>query len=138
MRYLPLEIAKSYWGLDKPQDAAKALSVSITTSSGGSIAALSVVAVKNNLITIDVSNFNFPDAQLDVALNPAYVSTSAGPAANQNSSSASANESSATPSSNHTAKAAVSSTSVITCVKGKIVKKVSGVKPVCPKGFAKK
>jgi hypothetical protein len=26
----------------------------------------------------------------------------------------------------------------ITCIKGKVVKKVTGVKPVCPKGYKKK
>ena len=36
------------------------------------------------------------------------------------------------------AKAALLKKTTITCVKGKLVKKVTGVKPVCPKGYKKK
>ena len=36
------------------------------------------------------------------------------------------------------AKAASFKTTTITCVRGKLVKKVTGVKPVCPKGYKKK
>jgi hypothetical protein len=36
------------------------------------------------------------------------------------------------------AKAAVTKKTTITCVKGKITKKVTSVKPVCPKGYKKK
>jgi membrane protein involved in colicin uptake len=36
------------------------------------------------------------------------------------------------------AKAAVLKKTTITCLKGKLVKKVTAVKPVCPKGYKKK
>jgi hypothetical protein len=36
------------------------------------------------------------------------------------------------------AKAAALKKTTITCIKGKLVKKVTGVKPVCPKGYKKK
>jgi hypothetical protein len=36
------------------------------------------------------------------------------------------------------AKPAVAKKTTITCVKGKTIKKVSAVKPVCPTGFKKK
>jgi membrane protein involved in colicin uptake len=36
------------------------------------------------------------------------------------------------------AKAAALKKTTITCVKGKLVKKVTGVKPVCPKGYKRK
>ena len=36
------------------------------------------------------------------------------------------------------AKAALSKKITITCVKGKTIKKVTGVKPFCPKGYKKK
>lgn len=36
------------------------------------------------------------------------------------------------------AKAAALKKTTITCLKGKLVKKVTGVKPVCPKGYRKK
>lgn len=35
-------------------------------------------------------------------------------------------------------KAAMLKQTTITCVKGKLVKKVTAVKPVCPKGYKKK
>ena len=130
--------AKAYWGLAKPQDAAQALTVSIITSAGGSTAAIATVSAKNNFITIDTTNFDFPDAQLDIALNPTYNGTSAGPDATATSAAAKANGNSAAAKANQKIKANVSNTTTITCVKGKSTTKVSGVKPICPKGYTKK
>jgi hypothetical protein len=36
------------------------------------------------------------------------------------------------------AKAAALKKTTITCIKGKIVKKVTSVKPICPKGYKKR
>ena len=36
------------------------------------------------------------------------------------------------------AKAAAKKKTTLTCVKGKLTKKVTAVKPVCPKGYKKK
>lgn len=130
--------AKAYWGLDKPQDAAKALTVSIMTSAGGSTAAIATISARNNKIIIDTSNFDFPDAMLDIALNPTYTSSSAGPDATNSSAAAAANKNSAAAKANQKIKATTSKTTTITCVKGKVTTKVSGVKPVCPKGYTKK
>jgi len=130
--------AKAYWGLAKPQDAAQALAVSIITSAGGSTAAIASVSAKNNFITIDTTNFDFPDAQLDIALNPTYNGTSAGPDATATSAAAKATGNSAAAKANQKIKANVSNTTTITCVKGKSTTKVSGVKPICPKGYTKK
>jgi hypothetical protein len=130
--------AKAYWGLAKPQDAAQALTVSIITSAGGSTAAIASVSAKNNFITIDTTNFDFPDAQLDIALNPTYNGTSAGPDATATSAAAEATGNSAAAKANQKIKANVSNTTTITCVKGKSTTKVSGVKPICPKGYTKK
>ncbi len=130
--------AKTYWGLAKPQDAATALVVSIITSAGGSTAAIATVSAKNNFITIDTTNFDFPDAKLDIGLNPSYNGSSAGPEATATSEAAKATATSAAAKANQKIKANVSKTSTITCVKGKLTTKVSGVKPVCPKGYTKK
>jgi hypothetical protein len=130
--------AKTYWGLAKPQDAAQALTVSIITGAGGSTAAIATVSAKNNFITIDTSNFDFPDGQLDIALNPTYNGTSAGPEATNTSEAAKATANSNAAKANQKIKATVSNTKTITCVKGKLTTKVSGVKPVCPKGYTKK
>ena len=140
---IPVADAKVLWGLTNPNDAAKALVVSIMTSEGGSKAALSSISVRNSNIVIDVSNFDFPDPALDIALNPTYSmnssatasnQNSSGPAATGNSKAADANQKTTTP----TATASTKKTTTITCVKGKTVKKVTAVNPVCPKGYTKR
>lgn len=140
---IPAADAKVLWGLTNPNDAAKALTVSIMTAEGGSKVALSSISVRNSNIVIDVSNFDFPDPALDIALNPTYNMNSAAAAANQNSSGPAATGSSKATEANQktTAPAATGSTkkaTTITCVKGKTVRKVTAVKPVCPKGFTKR
>jgi hypothetical protein len=140
---IPAADAKVLWGLTNPNDAAKALTVSIMTAEGGSKVALSSISVRNSNIVIDVSNFDFPDPALDIALNPTYNMNSAAAEANQNSSGPAATGSSKATEANQktTAPAATGSTkkaTTITCVKGKTVRKVTAVKPVCPKGFSKR
>jgi hypothetical protein len=140
---IPVADAKVLWGLTNPNDAAKALVVSIMTAEGGSKVALSSISVRNANIIIDVSNFDFPDPALDIALNPTYNMNSAAASANQNSSGPASTGSSQATAANQkaTAPAATGSTkkaTTITCVKGKLVKKVTAVKPVCPKGYTKK
>ena len=130
--------AKAYWGLAKPQDAAQALTVSILTNAGGSTAAIATVSARNNAIIIDTTNFDFPDAMLDIALNPSYNGSSAGPDATNSSAAAKATATSAAAKANQKIKGTVSKTTTITCVKGKLTTKVSGVKPICPKGYTKK
>lgn len=139
---IPVADAKVLWGLTNPNDAAKALVVSIMTSEGGSKAALSSISVRNSNIIIDVSNFDFPDPALDIALNPTYNMNSSAAASNQNSSgpaatgtskAADANQKTTTPTATGSSKKIT-----ITCVKGKTIKKVTAVKPVCPKGYTKR
>ena len=83
---IPIADAKLFWGLTNPNDAAKALIVSIITSEAGSKVALSSISVNKTNIVIEVSNFDFPDPALDIALNPNYTGSSAATEANQNSS----------------------------------------------------
>lgn len=140
---IPVADAKVLWGLTNPNDAAKALVVSIMTSEGGSKVALSNISVRNSNIIIDVSNFDFPDPALDIALNPNYTMNSAAAESNQNSSGpASTGSTKATEANQKTttpvATGATAKKTTITCVKGKIVKKVTAVKPVCPKGYTKR
>ena len=140
---IPVADAKVLWGLTNPNDAAKALVVSIMTSEGGSKVALSNISVRNSNIIIDVSNFDFPDPALDIALNPSYNMNSAAAESNQNSSGpASTGSTKATEANQKTttpvATGATAKKTTITCVKGKTVKKVTAVKPVCPKGYTKR
>jgi hypothetical protein len=135
---IPISDAKLFWGLSNPNDAAKALVVSIITAEAGSKVALSSISVNKSNIVIDVSNFDFPDPALDIALNPSYNLNSAAASANQNSSGPAATGSSKTAVNNQKITAPKPKMSTITCVKGKSTKKVTAVKPVCPKGFTKK
>jgi hypothetical protein len=135
---IPISDAKLFWGLTNPNDAAKALVVSIITAEAGSKVALSAISVNKTNIVIEVSNFDFPDPSLDIALNPNYTMSSAATEANQNSSGPAATGSTKTAANNQKITAPKTKTTTITCVKGKTTRKVTGVKPVCPKGFTKK
>ena len=132
---IPISDAKLFWGLTNPNDAAKALIVSIITSDAGSKVALSSISVNKTNIVIEVSNFDFPDPALDIALNPNYTGSSAATEANQNSSGPAATGTTQTAANNQKVTAAKAKTTTITCVKGKTTRKVTAVKPVCPKGF---
>jgi hypothetical protein len=135
---IPISDAKLFWGLTNPNDAAKALVVSIITAEAGSKVALSSISVNKTNIVIDVSNFDFPDPALDIALNPSYTMNSAPVDANQSNAGPAATGSSKTTTNNQKITATKGKTTTITCVKGKTTRKVTGVKPVCPKGFTKK
>ena len=141
---IPFEDAKALWGLDKPQDAASALVVSVRTNAGGTSGATKLVTVKNQQILIRVSGFEFPDPSVDVSLNPEYNSKGAPTGDN--------NTLGGVTDSNNTlggvtgknnmslagGGATKSKTTTITCVKGNKTQKVKGVNPKCPKGYKKK
>lgn len=106
---IPTNDAKLLWGLENPNDAVTALEVSITTEAGGSAAALKSVSVKNGNIIIDVSGFEYSRPKLKIALKKGWKPAKA-----------------------------MLNKSTITCVMGKSVKKITAVKPTCPKGYKKK
>jgi hypothetical protein len=135
---IPISDAKLFWGLTNPNDAAKALVVSIITAEAGSKVALSSISVNKTNIVIDVSNFDFPDPALDIALNPSYNMNSAAADANQNSSGPAATGSTKAAANNQKITATKGKTTTITCVKGRTIRKVTAVKPVCPRGFTKR
>ncbi len=106
---IPVNDAKLLWGLENPNDAVTALEISVTTEAGGSAAALSSVSVKNGKIIIDVSGFGYSRPKLKIALKKGWKP----------------------------AKTMLNKTT-ITCVMGKSVKKITAVKPSCPKGYTAK
>jgi hypothetical protein len=106
---IPTNDAKLLWGLENPNDAATALEISITTEAGGSAAALKNVSVKNGKIIIDVSGFEYSRPKLKIALKKGWKPSTA-----------------------------MLNKTTITCVMGKTVKKITAVKPTCPKGYKKK
>ena len=110
---IPFKDAAILWGLTNPADAATALKVSVSTEAGGSSAAISVVSAKNNNIIIDISGFTFSKPRLKITIQKGYkpskkkISTLAAPKLTQ------------------------------VCALGATTKKVTGTKPVCPKGYKK-
>ena len=106
---IPTNDAKLLWGLENPNDAVTALEVSITTEAGGSAAALKSISVKNGKIIIDVSGFEYSRPKLKIALKKNWKPATA-----------------------------MLNKTTITCIMGKSVKKITAVKPTCPKGYKKK
>jgi hypothetical protein len=106
---IPTADAAILWGMTNPKDAATALNVSVTTEAGGSTAAISKISVKNGKIIIDVSGFQFSRPKLKIGIKPGYKPSKA-----------------------------TAPKSTITCVQGKSTKKITAVKPACPKGYKKK
>jgi hypothetical protein len=142
---IPYSDAVLMWGLTKPQDAASALVVSITTSNGGSVAATKSVTSRNGAIIIDVSGFEFPDPILDIRLNPTYSENSAGLGALVSTPSTSPSPTqtrSPSPTQTQSVKLAPRPSlspkkTTIKCVKGLVTKVVTALNPSCPTSYKK-
>lgn len=106
---IPAADAKLLWGLDNPTDAVKALSVEVTTTESGSTSAVATIGVKSGKIIIDVSGFGYSRPKLKITLKKNWKPT-----------------------------ATMLNKTTITCTLGKSVKKITAVKPTCPKGYKKK
>ena len=113
---IPAADAKLLWGLQNAADAATALVVNVTSDAGGTNVGQTNITVKNNVIYINVTGFKYSQPKLTVMMNKNYKPGAA----------------SASP-----AKAVAPKTvKVITCVKGKVTKKVTTA--ACPSGYKKK
>jgi hypothetical protein len=80
-----------------------------------------IVQERNGWMTLSAKNFTFSSPTIRIKLSQTAVASTPTP----------------TPSTSAMASAAVQK-STITCVKGKLSKKVTAVKPSCPKGYKKK
>ena len=111
--YIPFNDAKVLWGLANPNDAAKALELSITTeeATGEQIVSSANIAAKNGVISIEYEGFSYSQPKLAVKMKKGYKPTAA-------------------------AAVKTPAKKTITCVKGKITKKVTTA--ACPAGFKKK
>lgn len=125
--------ALALWGLTKVEDAASALVVSVRTTEGGSTAATKTVAVKNGRIIIQVFGFEFPDPMLDISLNPSFDVMASSKSADSNMSATGTVRTTASPKPKASPKP-----TTISCLKGNVLKKVTGVKPTCPTGYKKR
>jgi hypothetical protein len=148
---VPYQDAKLLWGLDNPADAVTALSVSMTTDSGGTAAALFNISALNGYIIIDASGFEYSRPTLRVKMKSGYKATTAKlqtltcSNGKKTEKLVGLGKALACPRGFKAVTTASSSTSTstakkvtITCVKGQTVKKITAVKPTCPAGFRKK
>jgi hypothetical protein len=106
---IPVADAKLLWGLENANDAAKALDVQVITAGEVTRVASSTIGVLNGKIVIEVAGFGYSKPKLRVSLNKNW-----------------------TPSKN------MQNKKTITCILGKSIKKITAVKPSCPKGYVKK
>jgi hypothetical protein len=92
---------------------------------------------------IAVSGFEFPDPSVDISLNPEYNSKGAVTGANNTVGGVTGNNNTlgGVSGNNNMSLAGgganQSKVKTITCAKGNKTRKVTGVKPVCPKGWKK-
>lgn len=109
-------IAKCIWGSDLTKSRA---TVSIINDAGQSQVSTSVLKESNNFYYFHISGFTYSTKKISIRLAPAAAATP-------------------TPTPTAAATTTPKVTPVvkkITCVKGKVKKVISGVKPVCPKGY---
>ena len=113
--YIPFNDAKVLWGLENPNDAAKALELSVTTdeATGEQVVENANIAAKNGIISIEYEGFKYSQPKLSVKMKKSYKPAAAV----------------VTP-------AKKPATKTITCVKGKVTKKVTTA--ACPAGYKKK
>jgi hypothetical protein len=111
--FIPFNDAKVLWGLANPNDAAKALELSVTTegATGEQVVASANIAAKNGVISIEYEGFQYSQPKLAVKMKKDYKPTAA-------------------------AVVKTPANKTITCVKGKITKKVTTA--ACPAGFKRK
>lgn len=112
--YIPFQDAKTLWGLENPNDAAKALELSVTTeeATGEQVVSSANIAAKNNVISIEYEGFQYSQPKLSVKMKRGYKPTAAAVVKTR------------------------AKKKTITCVKGKLTKKVTTA--ACPAGFKKK
>ena len=106
---IPAADAKLLWGLENANDAVKALNVQIITAVNEGNNLVSTIGVRNGKIIIDISGFHYSRPKLKISLKKDWKP--------------------ATKMLNKT---------TITCTMGKSVKKITAVKPMCPRGYKKK
>lgn len=125
--YIDSKVARCIY---KFSDAPISASVSVTSSEGGQqTIATTVVNESNGWLHLSASGFTFSSPTLRVKLTQDRTATTPTPIASPSASSEPQPQMSVEP---------VMKKSTITCVKGKMTKKVTAVSPKCPVGYKKK
>ena len=106
---IPAADAKLLWGLENANDAVKALNVQIITTVNEGNNLVSTVGVRNGKIIVEISGFHYSRPKLKISLKKNWKPAST-----------------------------MLNKTTITCTMGKSVKKITAVKPTCPRGYKKK
>ena len=106
---IPVADAKLLWGLENASDAVKALNVQIITTVNEGNNLVSTVGVRNGKIIVEISGFHYSRPKLKISLKKDWKPASK-----------------------------MLNKTTITCTMGKSVKKITAVKPACPRGYKKK
>ena len=69
---IPANDAKLLWGLTNANDAASALTISVSNEAGGAVTAVTKVSVRNGNIVIDSSGFHYSKPNFKITKNPRY------------------------------------------------------------------
>ena len=106
---IPVADAKLLWGLENANDVVKALNVQIITTVNEGNNLVSSVGVRNGKIIVEISGFHYSKPMLKISLKKDWKPASK-----------------------------MLNKTTITCTMGKSVKKITAVKPTCPRGYKKK
>jgi hypothetical protein len=106
---IPTADAKLLCGLENASDAVKALNVQIITTVSEGNNLTSTVGVRNGKIIVNISGFHYSRPMLKISLKKDWKPASK-----------------------------MLNKTTITCTMGKSVKKITAVKPTCPRGYKKK
>ena len=123
--------AKCLYGNNSLPDVA---TVEIVNANGSSTITSNTIVRQNGWLRLSVKGFTYSSPIIKVNLDTKPVATA---------SPSPTNVAEPTPTASVTAsptptKSIAAKKTTITCVKGKVVKKVSAIKPICPKGYKKK
>jgi hypothetical protein len=125
--YLPVEIAKCRWGSAATNAKAE---VQIVDSSGVKTITTVAATVLNGILRFNISGFGYSSPTIGIRMSSENMPVKVEAVVD-----------SPAPSATPTSKIAIASRKkmiTITCVKGKLSKKVMATKPVCPTGYKKK
>ena len=119
-------LIKCMYGVDQLPSSA---SIAITSSDGKERVSTVALQQVGNWVHLSAENFTFSSPTLKIKLNQSASSTSGG---------ATSNGSNTQPAQVAAPAQAAAPKISITCIKGKLTKKVSGTSPKCPAGFKRK
>ena len=134
---LKSDVARCIYGFSKAPIKAE---ISISSETGEKKVATTVVNERDGWLNMSAKGFTFSSPTIQVKLTqeaPAPVATPT-PTPTPVVTEAPPTIEVAAPVATQTAKPVLAKKTTITCVKGKLTKKVTAVKPTCPKGYKKK